>query len=89
MSGAAQPEPPPERGRQNVADLVLADIQARIEMGYQKYNTKLQTFNGRDALWDAYQEAIDLVMYLRQEIAERATAAPGAGGGTGGDGAGA
>ena len=88
MSGAAQPEPPPKRGRQNVADLVLADIQARIEMGYQKYNTKLQTFNGRDALWDAYQEAIDLVMYLRQEIAERAAAAPGAGSGAGGDGAG-
>ena len=71
MSGAAQPEPSPKRGKRNVADLVLADIQARVEMGYRKYGTKLQTFNGRDALWDAYQEAVDLVMYLRQEIAER------------------
>ena len=48
-----------------MADLVLADIQARVEMGMEKYGTKLQTFNGRDALWDAYQEAIDLAMYLR------------------------
>ena len=81
MSGAAQPEPSPKRGKQNVADLVLADIHQRVEMGMEKYGTKLQTFNGRDALWDAYQEAIDLVMYLRQEIAEREAA-------TGGDGAG-
>ena len=71
MSGAAQPEPSPKRGKQNVANLVLADIQARVEMGMEKYGTELQTFNGRDALMDAYQEAIDLVMYLRQEIAER------------------
>ena len=71
MSGAAQPEPKPVHGQQNVADLVLADIQARVEMGQRKYGTKLQTFNGRDALWDAYQEAIDLVMYLRQAITER------------------
>lgn len=28
-------------------------------------------FNGRDALLDAYQEALDLVVYLRQVIYER------------------
>jgi hypothetical protein len=33
--------------------------------------TPLQPHNGRDALADAYQEALDLVVYLRQEIAER------------------
>lgn len=27
--------------------------------------------NGRDALVDAYQEALDLTMYLRQAIEER------------------
>jgi hypothetical protein len=36
-----------------------------------KYGTPLQTNNGRDALMDAYQEACDMVMYLRQAIAER------------------
>lgn len=70
-STAGQHEPAPKPGRQDVADLVMADIQARVEAGLQKYGTKLQTHNGRDALMDAYQEAIDLVMYLRQAMAER------------------
>lgn len=71
MSGAAVHEPLPQPGKTPVADLVLADIQARVDAGFQKYGTKLMTHNGRDPLWDAYQEAIDLVMYLRQAIAER------------------
>lgn len=68
---AAKNEPKPKPGNIEIAPLVLFDIQSRIEMGMQKYNTTLQANNGRDALMDAYQEAIDLVMYLRQAIAER------------------
>ena len=30
-----------------------------------------KAFNGRDALLDAYEEAIDLCMYLKQAIVER------------------
>ena len=71
INRAAIHEPEPTEGNVDVADFVLADIQARIDAGYKRYGTKLQTNNGRDALWDAYQEAIDLVMYLRQEILER------------------
>jgi hypothetical protein len=71
MSQASEYQPDPKPGQQNVADFVLQDIQERVEAGEKKYGTKLQTFNGRDALWDAYQEALDLVMYLRQAILER------------------
>lgn len=71
MSQASEYQPDPKPGQQNVADYVLADITERIEAGEKKYGTKLQTFNGRDPLWDAYQEALDLVMYLRQAILER------------------
>ena len=71
MSNAREKEPLPTRGSDNVADYVLQDIEDRVEMGLEKHGTKLQSFNGRSALWDAYQEAIDLVMYLRQEIIER------------------
>jgi hypothetical protein len=71
MSNAAEHEPLPQPGAEAVGAIVLADIQARIDAGYQKYGTLLQTFNGRDALWDSLQEAIDLVMYLRQAILER------------------
>lgn len=54
-----------------VWDLVIADMQARDGEGRRKYGTPLQPFNGRDALIDAYQEALDLVVYLRTAIYER------------------
>lgn len=71
MIKASTPQPLPKPGSKAVADFVLTDIQARVDAGELKYGTKLMTHNGRDALWDAYQEAIDLVMYLRQAILER------------------
>jgi len=65
-------EPQPKRNNQPaVWDLVLHDIKERDEVGTSKYGTRLQPFNGRDVLKDAYQEALDLVVYLRQAIYER------------------
>ena len=55
-----------------IQDLVIADIEARKKVGLERYGTLLQAYNGRDALRDAYEEALDLAMYLRQEIEERA-----------------
>ena len=52
-------------------DLVRADIAERDKLGRERYGTPLQAFNGRDALVDAYQESLDLVVYLRQAIEER------------------
>ncbi len=54
-----------------VWDLVLIDMKERNLQGIQRYGTALQAFNGRDALTDAYQEALDMVVYLRQAIEER------------------
>ena len=72
MSSAAQPQPPPRSSNSRpIIDLVCSDFVARAEMGREKYGMYLRANNGRDALWDAYQEAIDLCMYLRQEIEER------------------
>jgi len=68
---AALNEPAPQGDGVLILPLVMADIQARADMGQKKYGTKLKANNGRDVLMDAYQEAIDLVMYLRQAIAER------------------
>lgn len=65
---ASKHEPPPKPGEKRVLDLVLADLKARAEVGKIKYGTYLMTKNGRDSLMDAYQEALDLVMYLRQAI---------------------
>lgn len=65
-----QPPPVPNTGRP-IWDLVVEDMQERDRVGRQRYGTPLQTGNGRDMLIDAYQEALDLVVYLRGEIEER------------------
>lgn len=57
--------------RVEVLPLVSADLEARIAKGSKEYGEPLTTRNGRDALWDAYEEAMDLCLYLRQAIAER------------------
>lgn len=46
---------------------------ARKEIGRERYGTVLQPFNGRDALRDAYEEALDLCQYLKQALVERET----------------
>jgi len=43
----------------------------RRAVGVRKYGIPLTTHNGRDPLIDAYQEALDLVVYLAQWDAER------------------
>ena len=71
MTAAAIPQRAPAPGGTEILPLVLADLHARSAMGVRKYGTLLEAHNGRDALMDAYQEALDLAMYLRQAIAER------------------
>jgi len=66
------PQPPPIKGERKVLDLVIDDFRRKAEMGKHKYGTYLETNNGRNPLIDAYQEAIDLCMYLRQAIGENA-----------------
>lgn len=68
-SSASQPEPTTADG-EPIYKLVVSDIRLRAAEGKRKYGTYLQAGNGRDALVDAYQEALDLAMYLRQRIAE-------------------
>lgn len=47
-------------------DWLKADMKARHELGVAKYGTPLRVWNGRDATVDAYQEALDLVVYVKQ-----------------------
>jgi hypothetical protein len=54
-----------------VWDLVQADMKARDAVGAKRYGTRLQPHNGRDVMRDAYEEALDLCVYLRQAIYER------------------
>jgi len=70
MSKAHIREPEPKKGTQNVLPQVIIDLQKREEIGTIRYGTPLQTNNGRNSLMDAYQEALDLVMYLKQKLLE-------------------
>lgn len=45
-------------------------IDARRQMGVEKYGAELYEHNGRDPLIDALQEKGDFVVYLTQAIAE-------------------
>jgi hypothetical protein len=54
-----------------VWDLVVADMKDRDKLGEQKYGVRLQPHNGRKSLVDLYQELLDAVAYIRQEIYER------------------
>lgn len=66
------PEPPPKPTTSRpVWELVIDDMQQRDQDGRRKYGVPLQAGNGRDPLVDAYQEALDLAVYLRQAIEER------------------
>ena len=51
--------------------LVMRDMIDRDQSGREKYGVPLKAHNGRDTLLDAYQEALDLAVYLRTAIYER------------------
>lgn len=54
-----------------IAMAIVADCRARDRLGRERYGTPLRAHNGRDALVDAYQEALDLLAYLGQLAIER------------------
>ena len=71
LPGVAEQPSPTVNDRPAVWDLVMADMASRDRVGESRYGTRLQPDNGRDSLTDAYQEALDLAVYLRSVIFER------------------
>lgn len=65
-------QPSPKRNSHpEVMKLFLKDLEERYQEGVRRYGVPLQPFNGRAPLQDAYEEAVDLALYLRQAIYER------------------
>ncbi|MCI4411364.1 MAG: hypothetical protein JHC38_06785 [Thiotrichales bacterium] len=52
-------------------ELVMRDMENRNKAGIEKYGTPLQPHNGRNSLQDAYEEALDLAVYLKNAIIEQ------------------
>jgi len=51
---------------------LIADIEARDALGRATYGKELKTFDGRDSLLDAYEEALDMAVYLKKARMEHA-----------------
>ena len=66
-----QPHPYLDNKAPDVWELVMDDMRERNEFGKAKYGVGLKPFNGRDTLQDAYEEALDLAVYLRTALYER------------------
>lgn len=65
-------QPAPVRNdHEPVWENVIQDMWKRHQKGVETYGVPLQPFNGRDALQDAYEECLDMAVYLRQAIEER------------------
>jgi len=71
MVGADKIQSSPKGLGVDIATMVKQDIESRALLGIKKYGERLLPNNGRDSLLDAYQEALDLCMYLRQVLEER------------------
>jgi len=57
----------------DIAKKVQADIEGRAELGLKKYGARLQNLsreNGKSPLRNAYEEVLDLAMYIRQYLSE-------------------
>lgn len=64
-------QPLPTGDGDKVFPELIKDIEARRQLGINRYGTELKTNNGRKALQDAYEEILDLAVYLKQELMER------------------
>lgn len=69
-------QPVPHGIGREIHPMVIEDIERRAELGEERYGERLRAHNGRSALIDAYEEALDLAIYLRQEIEERGLIEP-------------
>lgn len=68
-----QPQPAPVVNEHSpIVPQVIEDLNTRAVAGRLKYGTTLQPFNGRDPARDAYEEAQDMTLYLKQFVIERA-----------------
>ena len=59
-------------------DQVIADLEARKQFGTKKYGQPLTAENELDMLQEAYEESLDLCVYLRCAIEKKkdATSSP-------------
>ena len=58
----------------DIAKIVQEDIEARAQLGEKKYGGRLEVGSRNNMispLQNAYEEVLDLALYLKQELLER------------------
>jgi hypothetical protein len=63
--------PNPDNSRIAVHEAMAGDIMDRLRIGIERYGAPLRPMNGRDTIQDAYEEVLDLGVYLRTLEEER------------------
>lgn len=71
MSNKPEPAPMPSNGVV-VWPAVIEDMKERHQIGTKKYGQPLTAGDGRKSLIDAYQEVLDMAVYLKKQIIENA-----------------
>lgn len=61
----------PSDKKESIQNELISLMRERNEFGRSKYNTALQPNNGRNNIADALQEALDAVVYLKNELLEK------------------
>jgi hypothetical protein len=49
-----------------IFDELKKDLDARNAKGFETYGKPMETHDGRDTLQDAYEEALDMCVYLKK-----------------------
>jgi hypothetical protein len=63
-----QPLPTGDESLPDIQSMVIADIEARRQVGIQRYNQALRPFNGRNTMQDFYEELVDATIYARSVL---------------------
>ncbi len=70
-------QPLPGKGKMNVQEVLSKVVIERMKYGADKYGSPLETFNGRDAIRDVWEELLDALTYMTQVRLERGDRLPG------------
>ena len=58
-------QPAPQDGRVVIVDELIRDLEARKQLGLERYGTPLKSHNGRAMLADVYAELEDALIYMK------------------------
>jgi hypothetical protein len=56
---------------ENLKTAIVRELEARDQRGFENHGRPLLTNDGMDTLWEAYEEQLDALVYLRKALMEQ------------------